>query len=103
MLHQLLDQQEAQEAGQHGQANQSGVRVVVGFACRVTVCVRFGLLFAVRVRIQRVWNEVEEGVAQQAAGREAKQGLQQGLVLGAVVGQRDEEEDDEGRDADQKG
>lgn len=50
-----------------------------------------------------MWDEVEEGVAQQSARGEAEQHLEQVLVLVAVGLNRDEEEDEKGSGADQQG
>jgi len=49
-----------------------------------------------------VWDEVEEGVAQQSARGEAEQHLQQVLVLVAVGLDRDQEQDEERRGADEQ-
>lgn len=56
-----------------------------------------------RLPTQRMRDEVEEGVAQQAARGKAEQHLEQVLVLGAVGLDWDQEQDEERSGTDQQG
>lgn len=75
--------------------------VSMGMSMRVSMRVSMAALLLL-LRHQRVRNQMQEGVAEQAAGGEAEQHLQQRLVLLRVV-QRDEHQQQERRQRDQRG
>lgn len=110
----LLDHKESEDARKHPQTHAHVMRpvrmvVAMGMVVAMSVSVAMAVSVAVGmalsgsfvgVRHERVGDEVEEGIAQQATRGEAKEYLQQRLVARARVN-RNEEQDEKRRHTDQ--
>lgn len=107
--HKLLHSQECQNAGQHPQANDHILHVIVPMrvllvvvVMGVVIIISHMILVTVAVGGNGVRNEVEEGVAQQSSRGETEEDLEErGVFCGILEG--DEEENEERSGTDEEG
>ena len=92
--HELFDDQKSHNAGQNPKADDhiSIVVVSVSFASmrmRVGMRVRMTAIFVVRMRGNRVWNQMQKRVSQKPTRSETQQDFEKRLLLIRVLLQRD--------------